>query len=43
VTIARARHGSGRWLLFGGVLLGVATIVKIWAVTAVLIVAVFLA
>jgi alpha-1,2-mannosyltransferase len=42
VTMAQARHGRGRWLLFAGVLLGVATMVKIWAVAAVLIVAVFL-
>ena len=42
VAIALAGDGRARWLLVAGALLGVAAMVKIWAVTAVLVVAVFL-
>ena len=42
VAIALPGRGRTRWLFAAGALLGVATMVKIWAVTAVLLVAVFL-
>jgi alpha-1,2-mannosyltransferase len=42
LAIALAADGRARWLLVAGGLLGVATMVKIWAITAVLVVAVFL-